>query len=540
MPLALIYDRRCLAHDNGSMLLDPRASGWLDVGHAEGPERIARSWELLQSAGPAASLERLPLRPASRAELELVHPGDHVDRVQAECERGELAWVGPEARVGPASWEPILLAAGAAAVGVEWTARAPGNRAFALIRPPGHHASAEQAMGFCIFNNAAIAARVAQRDHGRRRVAIVDWDVHHGNGTETIFYSDPDVLFCSLHQDGLYPADRGSIDDAGSGAGEGTTVNVPLPAGTGDAGYALAMEQVVVPALRRFEPELLIVSAGQDPSAADPLGRMSVTADGFRAISARLGAAAAELCEGRMLVLQEGGYSPDHLPFCNLGIVEGFAGLEPTFDSDPLEMDVPSGTRAIERGAIAAAARRWAQGPRPTWAVAETGSTGAAFELRPLAIGDEDELIRIHRTPEVSRWWDQPADGFPWEEPESTRFVIEVEGRVVGLIQFSEEHEPKYRQASIDLFLDPDLHGRGIGSAAVGRLASELFERRRHHRITIDPAAANAAAIRAYEKAGFRRVGVLRSAERDGDGRGWHDSVMMELVGDERAHSGGE
>jgi acetoin utilization deacetylase AcuC-like enzyme/RimJ/RimL family protein N-acetyltransferase len=535
MALALIYDERCLAHDNGSMLLDPRASGWLGVGHAEGPGRIARSWQLLESAGVTARLERLPLRAASREELELVHTAAHIDRVRGECERGELVWVGPEARVGPSSWEPALLAAGAAAVGVEWALGAPQNRAFALIRPPGHHASAEQAMGFCIFNNAAVAARVAQREYGLRRVAIVDWDVHHGNGTETVFYSDPDVLFCSLHQDGLYPADRGSIDDVGSGAGEGATVNVPLPAGTGDAGYALAVEDVVAPALRRFEPDLLIVSAGQDPSAADPLGRMSVTANGFRAISGRLATLAEELCEGRILVLQEGGYSPDHLPFCNLAIVEALAGLAPTFGDDPLEMDAPGGVRAIERGAIAAAARRHARAGTPGRAVAGS-SPGPAFELRPLAIGDEDELLRICRTPEVSRWWDQPPDGFPWEEPESTRLVIEVGGRVVGMIQFAEELEPKYRQASLDLFLDPAVQGRGIGSEAVSRLVQDLVERG-HHRITIDPAAANSAAIRAYEKAGFRRVGIMRRAERDADGSGWHDSLLMELVAGEQAPS---
>jgi aminoglycoside 6'-N-acetyltransferase len=154
----------------------------------------------------------------------------------------------------------------------------------------------------------------------------------------------------------------------------------------------------------------------------------------------------------------------------------------------------------------------------------------AAVTLRPLAEGDEAELRRIRATPEVERWWDPPEEDFPWEEPESTRLTIEVDGAVAGLIQFSEELEPKYRHASIDLFLDPAWHGRGLGTEAVRQLVRHLVEDRGHHRITIDPAAANAAAIRSYEKVGFRSVGVMRRAERDPGGSGWHDSLLMELV----------
>jgi aminoglycoside 6'-N-acetyltransferase len=154
-----------------------------------------------------------------------------------------------------------------------------------------------------------------------------------------------------------------------------------------------------------------------------------------------------------------------------------------------------------------------------------------ALVLRPLAPGDEAELLRIHRTPEVVRWWDVPAEGFPWsDDPDSTRLTIEVGGRVAGMIQFSEELDPRYRHAAIDVFLDPAVHGRGLGTEAVRRVVRRLIDERDHHRVTIDPAAANAAAIRAYEKAGFRRVGVLRRAERDVDGPGWHDVLLMELL----------
>jgi aminoglycoside 6'-N-acetyltransferase len=153
--------------------------------------------------------------------------------------------------------------------------------------------------------------------------------------------------------------------------------------------------------------------------------------------------------------------------------------------------------------------------------------------LRPLAGGDAAELRRILATPEVARWWDAPEDDFPLgDDPESVRLTVEVDGRVAGMVQYWEETDPKYRHAGIDLFLDPAVHGRGIGTEVVRRVARMLIDERGHHRVTIDPAASNAAAIRAYEKAGFRRVGVMRRYERDADGGGWHDGLLMELVVD--------
>jgi RimJ/RimL family protein N-acetyltransferase len=158
--------------------------------------------------------------------------------------------------------------------------------------------------------------------------------------------------------------------------------------------------------------------------------------------------------------------------------------------------------------------------------------------LRPLAAGDEAELLRIHRTPQVVQWWDLPAEGFPWDEPESTRLTIEVDGTIAGLIQFCEESEPKYRHASIDLFLDPALHGRGLGAEALRRVVRHLIDERGHHRLTIDPATTNAAAIRAYEKVGFKPVGVMRLYERDVSGGGWHDGLLMELLAADLATEG--
>ncbi|HVQ60235.1 MAG TPA: class II histone deacetylase [Solirubrobacterales bacterium] len=340
MTTALVYEERCLAHDNGSMLVDPQAAEWLRVGHAEGPERLARTLQLLERSGVAQHLHRLPARPASAEELALVHSAPYIESIREACERGEHLVVGPAARVGPDSWEPALLSAGGGLAAVEWVLAEPARRAYVLTRPPGHHASAEQAMGFCLFNNVALAARRAQQ-LGAERVAIVDWDVHHGNGTEDVFAAEASVLLGSLHQEDLYPAGRGRAEDRGVGEGLGATVNVPLPAGSGDRIYARAMSDVVAPAVSAFAPDLILVSAGQDAAASDPLGRMSVTAEGFRAMTRALTELADTHCEGRLIALQEGGYSTDHMPFCTLAIVEQLAGLDPSFPTDPMELDVP-------------------------------------------------------------------------------------------------------------------------------------------------------------------------------------------------------
>jgi acetoin utilization deacetylase AcuC-like enzyme len=342
MTTALVYEERCLTHDNGSMLDDPRAAEWLRVGHAEGPERLSRAHLLLERSGVAERLWRLPARAASEEELALVHSAPHIERIREACARGETLEVGPGARVGPDSWEPALLSAGGALAAVEWALAEPRRRAYVLTRPPGHHASAEQAMGFCLFNNVALAARRAQQ-LGAERVAIVDWDVHHGNGTEDVFAADPSVLFVSLHQQDLYPAGRGRAEDRGTGEGLGTTVNLPLPAGSGDRAYARAMSDAVVPAVSAFAPDLILVSAGQDAAASDPLGRMCVTAEGFRAMTGALAELAETHCDGRIVALQEGGYSTDHMPFCTLAIVEELAGLEPSFATDPMVLDIPAG-----------------------------------------------------------------------------------------------------------------------------------------------------------------------------------------------------
>jgi acetoin utilization deacetylase AcuC-like enzyme len=210
------------------------------------------------------------------------------------------------------------------------------DNAYALVRPPGHHAERDRGRGFCIFGNVALAILNAKSRGLIERVAVVDWDVHHGNGTQSAFYSDPTVLTISIHQDGFYPMDSGSLDERGEGAGYGFNLNVPLPPGSGHGAYVETVKEVVVPALRSFRPDVIVVASGLDAAAYDPLARMMCHSDTYREMAALLKMAAEELCGGRLVACHEGGYSAYYVPWCALAILEVFAGVETSYPDPSL------------------------------------------------------------------------------------------------------------------------------------------------------------------------------------------------------------
>jgi len=351
----LVYDERCLAHRNppGGLPFGTLPD-WAGVGAFERPERLTLTHRVLEGSGRLADVVVLAPRETGMEDLRRVHTERLVAATLAALDTDEPVELGSDAWTGPGSRAATLLAAGGVIAAVAAVLDGEVDNALALVRPPGHHAETDASMGFCLFNNTAIAARWAQRSHGVERVAVLDWDVHHGNGTEEIFLADASVLTVSLHQAGLYPAHTGRVGERGAG---GANVNVPLPPGTGDHGYQEAFERVVEPALRRFAPDLILIGAGQDAAASDPLGRMSVTAPGFRLLADRAVALAGELCGGRLVAALEGGYSLEHLPLANLAILEGLMGVPPTFAEDPVGCDVPTALSEPARAAVAAAAQ---------------------------------------------------------------------------------------------------------------------------------------------------------------------------------------
>jgi acetoin utilization deacetylase AcuC-like enzyme len=301
MPTGLIYSERFLEHDAGPM-------------HPERADRLRAARARLEHARLWDTLVHLEFTPAERAAIERMHDSAYVERVFDSCRRGEPFIDTPECAVCSRSAEIARLAVGGAIAAADRVMGGSVANAFCLVRPPGHHAEKSRAMGFCLFNTIAIAAQHLIDAHKLKRIAIVDFDVHHGNGTQHLFESRADVLFISLHEDPdhLYPG-SGYADERGIGAGEGFTINVPLPPGSDDEAYDTAMREVVIPALDRYQPQFLLISAGFDAAAADPLGHMLVTADGFEAITRRLADAAERLCEGRIVSLLEGGYDLDAL-----------------------------------------------------------------------------------------------------------------------------------------------------------------------------------------------------------------------------------
>lgn len=309
--------------------------------HWEHTETKRRLQNLLSVSGLLDTFTQLRPRPATVKEITRVHTSDYVQSVQdmsRDYSKG-FHTAGDACTFAPGGFDLAALSAGGAIVATDAVLSGAVRNAYALVRPPGHHAERDTGMGFCVFNNVAIAALHALHEHGLSRVAIVDFDVHHGNGTQHIFEEDDRVLFISLHQDSNYPARSGAVTEVGTGKGTGYTVNVPLPPGSGSGAYRTAFEQVVVPALDAFAPELLLVSAGYDASYMDPLASMMLSSEDYRWMTEQLMAVAARHCEQRMVCLHEGGYSELYVPFCGLAVMEQLSG-ERTKVNDPFLEEV--------------------------------------------------------------------------------------------------------------------------------------------------------------------------------------------------------
>ncbi|MBV9864398.1 MAG: histone deacetylase [Abitibacteriaceae bacterium] len=297
MKTAFLTDSRFRNHTNGPH-------------HPERPARLDAIDEALQRNGLWDALWKPEFAAAQDEHLLLCHTLQLVERIQRMAAAGGGS-IDPDTAVSPASFEVARLAVGAAVRAVDAVLGGECDNAFVAVRPPGHHAETNRAMGFCLFNNIACAARYAQRQHGLERVAILDWDVHHGNGTQEIFYEDPSAFFFSVHQAPLFPY-QGWREERGRGAAIGTTMNVPLSAGQGDDEYAQVWELLAEP-VQEFAPQMIFISAGFDAHARDPLGGMRVSAAGFRHLMQQTKTWAEQLCDGRIVCVLEGGYDLDGL-----------------------------------------------------------------------------------------------------------------------------------------------------------------------------------------------------------------------------------
>ena len=322
-----VYHEAYMWHDPGRMrAFDPSMRRWLQAWeHYESPETKRRLNNLLEYLDFSEELVPLKPRAANFEQVTRFHTPEYFEKIRemSEADGGEA---GEGATFSHGGFEIALLAAGGTITAVDAVLDREIDNAYALVRPPGHHAERDRGRGFCIFGNVAIAGMHALADRGLARIATLDWDVHHGNGTQQAFYDRNDALTISIHQEQWYPRDSGMMEETGEDDGDGYNINIPLPPGSGHGAYVATIEQVVVPALRAFKPDLILVPSGFDGGMYDPLGRMMAYSETFREMTGLLMEAADELCEGRLVLSHEGGYSPTYVPFCGLAVVEELSG----------------------------------------------------------------------------------------------------------------------------------------------------------------------------------------------------------------------
>ncbi len=322
-----LWDEHCFWHAGGNYaqlapvggLVQPQVSGGLP----EAPETKRRLRNLLDVTGLAKDLVLSSAPKATREQLLRVHPASYLDEFKrlSDAGGGELGLRTP---FGPGAYEIAALSTGLVIDAVNRTLDGELDNAYALARPPGHHCLPEWPNGFCLLSNVAIAAKEAIATQRAKRVAIVDWDVHHGNGTENVFYDDPNVLTISIHQERCYPQDTGDFNDMGTGDGEGFNMNIPLAPGGGDDTYLYAMDTLVLPRLTAFKPDLILVACGFDAAIFDPLSRMMCTASTFKQMTEKL----MQLQDAKLVAAHEGGYSEMYVPFCGHAVLEALSGSE--------------------------------------------------------------------------------------------------------------------------------------------------------------------------------------------------------------------
>jgi len=338
MATGFFWDERCFWHSGGNYAFLVPVGGLVQppsgAGLPENPETKRRFKNLLDVTGLTTELHTASAAPVTEEDLLRVHPKSYLTTFKEKSDQGG-GELGLRTPFGAGGYEIACLSAGLAKAAIFATLRGDLDNAYALSRPPGHHCLPDFPNGFCLLNNIAIATEAALAAGMVDRVAIIDWDVHHGNGTEAIYYDRDDVLTISLHQERNYPPDTGDFADRGSGDGAGFNLNIPLPPGAGHATYLEAMERLVVPQLAAFQPDAIIVACGFDASAVDPLGRMLAGSDTFRQMTRMMMQAADEMCDGRLTLVHEGGYSEVHVPFCGHAVLEELSGTTITID-DPL------------------------------------------------------------------------------------------------------------------------------------------------------------------------------------------------------------